>query len=179
MRRTVRKWLPTEARLRAWLGGGRVTDWLCARKGVWSLHRRSLAAGLAVGLFIGLTPTVGLQTPLILAAALLLRVNFPAAFLALWVSNPITTPVLYLGFNRLGEWVFADRLPWDWLTNLAPYAQAFVQQSAFLWLGSLLLAIPTALGGYMGFIWLWRYATVRRWRQRSAGRKAPSPGTAA
>jgi hypothetical protein len=176
MKHTVKKWLPTEHRLRDWLGSGRLSRWLTARKGVWSMHRRALAGGIAVGLFIGLTPTVGFQTPLILAAALLFRVNFPMAFLALWVSNPITTPMLYWGFNRLGAWVFGERLTWEWLTELAPYAQTLIQQSAFLWLGSLLLAGPAAFLGYMGFIWLWRYATVRRWRRRTEAR-VPTPGS--
>lgn len=170
MKNTVKKWLPNEHSLREWLGAGRLGRWLVARKGVWSLHRRALAGGIAVGLFIGLTPTVGFQTPLILGGALVLRVNFPMAFAALWVSNPLTTPVLYLAFNRLGAWVFADSLSWEWLTELAPFLQMFIQQSAFLWLGSLLLAIPAAFLGYAGFIWLWRYATLRRWRRRAEAR---------
>jgi len=180
MKNTVKKWLPTEHRLREWMGSGRLSRWLIARKGVWSLHRRALAGGIAVGLFVGLTPTVGFQTPLILLGALLFRVNFPVAFLALWVSNPVTTPMLYWGFNRLGALVFGELLPWDWLAQMAPYAQMLIQQSAFLWLGSLLLAIPAAILGYMGFIWLWRYATIRRWRRRAEARVlGPGSGTAA
>ncbi|HKK13414.1 MAG TPA: DUF2062 domain-containing protein [Gammaproteobacteria bacterium] len=172
MKNTVKKWLPTEHRMRAWLGAGRMGRWLTARKGLWSLHRRALAGGIAVGLFIGLTPTVGFQTPLILAGALILRVNFPMAFLALWVSNPLTTPVLYWAFNRLGAWVFGDHLTFGALANLNSYLQVFLEQSAFMWLGSLLLAVPAAVLGYSGFIWLWRYGTVRRWRRRAESRAA-------
>ena len=179
MKNTVKKWLPTEHHLHEWLGRGRLSRWLTARKGVWSLHRRALAGGIAVGLFIGLTPTVGFQTPLILIGALALRVNFPMAFLALWVSNPVTTPMLYWGFNRLGAWMFGNELGWAWLTDLAPYAQMVIEQSAFLWLGSLLLAIPAAVLSYMAFIWLWRYATIRRWRRRADGRTPAAGGSAA
>jgi len=173
MQKTLKKWLPSEAKLRR-MGGGRPMRWLTARKGVWSLHRRALAGGIALGLFIGLTPTVGFQTPLILAGALLFRANFPAAFLALWVSNPLTTPLLYWGFNRLGAALFADDFPVEAVAHLAPYLQMAIQQSTYLWLGSLLLAVPGAILGYTAFIGAWRYATVRRWRQRSLRRAVGS-----
>ncbi len=170
MRATFRKWLPTQDRLRVMVGRSRIMQWLVERKGVWSMHRRSLAGGIAVGLFVGLTPTVGVQTLLVLLGALLFRVNFPVAFVTLWISNPVTTPALYWGFNRLGSWAFADHLPLASLKDLAPFTQAFVQQSTLLWLGSLLLAVPAAILGYLGFLWLWRYVTVRRWRRRAAKR---------
>ncbi len=168
MKATFQRWLPNQDRLQQVVGKGRIMSWLIERKGVWSLHRRSLAGGIALGLFVGLTPTVGIQTVLVLLGAPFLRANFPVAFLALWVSNPITTPPLYWAFNRLGAWVFSDFLPLSRLTELAPFAQTLVQQSAFLWLGSLLLAVPISVFSYIGFIWVWRYATVRRWRHRPA-----------
>ncbi|HKL77088.1 MAG TPA: DUF2062 domain-containing protein [Gammaproteobacteria bacterium] len=176
MQKTLKKWLPSEVTLQK-MGSGRLVRWLTARKGVWSLHRRALAAGLAMGLFVGLTPTVGFQTPLILVGALLFRANFPAAFLALWVSNPITTPLLYWGFNRLGAAVFGDLFPVESFAELAPFMQMAIQQSTYLWAGSLLLAVPGAVLGYAAFIGTWRWATVRRWRQRSLLRRTKlTPG---
>ncbi|HKJ87577.1 MAG TPA: DUF2062 domain-containing protein [Gammaproteobacteria bacterium] len=171
MRNTLKRWLPTEHCLRQRLGGNRLLRLLVARKGLWSLHRRALAGGIALGLFIALTPTVGFQTPLILLGAVGLRVNFPLAFAALWVSNPLTTPLLYWGFNRLGAHVLAQHFPTQLLPDLAPYMQVFIQQSTYLWLGSLILAVPVAILGYAGFIWAWRLHTVRRWRRRSLARQ--------
>ncbi|MFA9459900.1 DUF2062 domain-containing protein [Thiohalorhabdus methylotrophus] len=172
MRNAIKKWLPTEHGLRRRMGERRAQRWLFARRGVWSLHRRALAGGIAAGLFIGLTPTVGLQTPLTLLAAIGLRVNFPLAFLALWISNPLTTPLLYWGFNRLGAHLLREHFPAELLTNLAPYLQVVIQQSTYLWLGSLILAIPAALLSYTGFMWAWRVHTMRRWRRRSVARQA-------
>ncbi|MFP4616485.1 MAG: DUF2062 domain-containing protein [Thiohalospira sp.] len=172
MRKSLKKWLPSEHGLRERMGGSRLFGWLTARKGVWSLHRRALAGGIALGMFVGLTPTVGFQTPLVLFGAIGFRVNFALAFLALWVSNPLTTPLLYWGFNRLGALLLRDHFPAELLANLAPYLQVFIQQSTYLWLGSLILAIPAAILSYMGFMWLWRVHTLRRWRRRSMVRQA-------
>ncbi len=115
---------------------------------------------------------MGFQTPLVLLGASAFRVSFPASFLALWVSNPLTTPLLYLTFNRLGAHLLAGHFPAGHMADLAPFAQAFIQQSTYLWLGSLLLAVPGAILGYLGFIWTWRLITIRRWRQRSSARRA-------
>lgn len=171
MRNSIKRWLPTEQGLRQRLGESRLLKWVVARRGVWSLHRRALAGGIALGLFIGLTPTVGFQTPLILLGAMGFRVNFPLAFLALWISNPLTTPLLYWGFNRLGALVLREHFPAELLANLAPYMQVFIQQSTYLWLGSLILAIPVAVLSYTGFMWAWRVHTMRRWRRRSMTRQ--------
>ena len=171
MRKTLKNWLPSESRLRRRGGRSGWSGWLLGRKGLWSTHRRALAGGIAIGLFIGLTPTVGFQTPLVLLGAFAFRVSFPASFLALWISNPLTTPVLYWLFNRLGAHILGSHFPMEALTGLAPFAQMLIQQSTYLWLGSLLLAIPGAVLGYLGFIWAWRLGTVRRWRQRRIARR--------
>ncbi len=65
----------------------------------------SIAAGVAMGVFIGLTPTVGFQ---MLSAALLATVfglNRLAAVTPVWISNPLTIgPIYYFNF-RVGAWI--------------------------------------------------------------------------
>ena len=55
----------------------------------------SIAMGAAAGIFIGLTPTVGFQTILALAATIHWRINRTAALIAIFVSNPFTTVPVY------------------------------------------------------------------------------------
>ncbi|MEQ9407131.1 MAG: DUF2062 domain-containing protein [Fuerstiella sp.] len=66
----------------------------------------AIAAGVAIGMFFGLTPTVGLQTILIVIFACLTRrlfyFNAAAAMAATYVSNPITMVPLYYFWYRLG-----------------------------------------------------------------------------
>ena len=62
----------------------------------------SIAAGTALGMFIALTPTVGLQMLIAVTLATLVRVNKVAAALLCWITNPLTIPPIYYGCYRLG-----------------------------------------------------------------------------
>ena len=77
-------------------------------------HRVSL--GLAVGVFVGLTPTVPFQTILAVPIARLVRGSMIAAAIGVWITNPLTIPLFYPAFFFLGR-------------ALTPYGQA-VQLSA-------------------------------------------------
>ncbi|MDK2848914.1 MAG: uncharacterized protein PWP34_2267 [Desulfuromonadales bacterium] len=54
-----------------------------------------IAKGLALGIFIGLTPTFGFQMVLAVFLAIMLRENKVAAVLGVWVTNPLTAPFIY------------------------------------------------------------------------------------
>jgi uncharacterized protein len=54
-----------------------------------------IAKGLALGVFIGLTPTLGFQMIIAIFLAILLRENKLAAALGVWVTNPLTAPFIY------------------------------------------------------------------------------------
>ncbi len=140
------------------------------RTGCLSVHRRALARGIAVGLFVGLTPTMGIQTVLMLGACLLLRANFPAAFFISWVSNPLTVGPLYVAYAVIGETLLGS-----WLTHaivslfeLTWTVATAVMHVAYVGLGSLLVAVPAALAGYLISLMLHRYAALRRLRARQA-----------
>ena len=73
-----------------------------------SSHR--IALGAAIGMFVALTPTVGIQMVLVLALAVifrpLFRFNKMAALLAVYVSNPLTVvPIYWFGY-KLGTIYF-------------------------------------------------------------------------
>lgn len=62
-----------------------------------------IAKGLALGVFIGMTPTMGVQMIIAVFLAMLLRENKLAAALGVWVSNPLTAPFLYALQYELGR----------------------------------------------------------------------------
>lgn len=70
-------------------------------------HR--IARGSAIGMFIALTPTVGMQMLEVAIVALICRpfftFNIPAAIIAVWVSNPLTTIPIYWGLYVVGTWI--------------------------------------------------------------------------
>ena len=64
----------------------------------------SIAMGVTVGMFIGITPTVGIQMVLVMLLAALtwrfFQFNRMAALLTVYVSNPITTlPIYYFNYK--------------------------------------------------------------------------------
>ncbi|MDD3802456.1 MAG: DUF2062 domain-containing protein [Desulfuromonas sp.] len=64
-----------------------------------------IARGFALGIFIGMTPTLGVQMLLALLLALLLCQNKLAAALGVWISNPLTAPFLYLAQYETGRFL--------------------------------------------------------------------------
>ena len=63
-------------------------------------HKVSL--GIAIGVFISITPTIPFHTFIAVSLAYLFRGNKLAAALGVWVSNPLTIPLFYYGSYKLG-----------------------------------------------------------------------------
>lgn len=100
-------------------------------------HPGHLAAGLAVGVFISITPFFGLHTPMAIVAAFLFRLNKVACITGAWLNTPITMiPVTLLSF-KIGE-VLSGRPPTDLSVKafewhyLKPYASSLLLGSSIL-----------------------------------------------
>jgi len=124
----------------------------------------SLALGVAIGLFIGITPTIPLHTALILILAWILRGNIIAALIAATaISNPLTWLPQYYFCWRLGSWLLPGRLSWariqellglltsgtGFSQNLALLGQLGLEAVAVMLVGGTLLAIPFTCAGYL------------------------------
>jgi len=67
---------------------------------------RTIAMGMALGVFIGVTPTIPFHTALIILFGLIWRHNLTAAYLGSWlISNPVTIPIFYFGQYELGRYL--------------------------------------------------------------------------
>ena len=77
----------------------------------------AIALGVAIGIFVGLTPTVGIQTAVVLLIVFLTRrffyFNGSAAIAATYVSNPFTMLPLYYLWYRLGAWFVPGSMPFE------------------------------------------------------------------
>jgi uncharacterized protein (DUF2062 family) len=132
---------------------------------------QKLAWGMALGVFIGMTPTLPLHTILALTLAPLLRISPLTAYLGIWVSNPITMVPLYLIAYEVGRLVLLRgehiRLPETFdLPNLLDFVW---RGGLALQVGGLIIALPSAIIAY--FLTLW---VVRRYRRRHPAHKAAS-----
>src|SRR5512136_891264 len=62
-----------------------------------------IARAMALGVFIGVTPTIPFHTALVMVLCLIFRQNITAAMLgATIISNPLTIPFFYLAEYELG-----------------------------------------------------------------------------
>src|SRR3990172_280747 len=102
-RKYFRKFLPSHDSIRSNRHIARLGPWL-QHHNLWHLHRRSVAGGIAAGLFAGLIP--GSNPVQFTAGALLaiaFRVNLPIAVLVTLYSNPFTIVPLYYVAFKLGQ----------------------------------------------------------------------------
>ena len=113
----------------------------------------AVGRGVAIGLFFGLTPTVGFQTMMALPTCMLLRGNFPFAFMATWVTNPLTIPPAYYLFNLVGGSLYSKSLFSDATAANYPWLDVMTSETLQFVLGSLVIATPVAVLGYLAVIW--------------------------
>lgn len=142
---------------------------------LWHLHRRSVAGGVAVGLFCGLIPgPFQMITAMLFAVSL--RVNLPLAVVVTTYSNPFTIVPLYFLAYELGRWVLGvsngsivaappfPMMHWDsWASSLWGWMEALGKPLLF---GLPLLALLFSVAGYVLVRVIWRVAVIWRWRRR-------------
>ncbi|MGN2391924.1 DUF2062 domain-containing protein [Pelomicrobium sp. G1] len=145
---------------------------------LWHLHRRSVAGGVAVGLFSGLIPgPFQMLVAAILAA--ILRVNLPVALLATLYTNPFTIVPLYLAAYKLGTLVTGGgnralpleplefgHVPFkEWIPALVDWTASLGKP---LLIGLPMLAVLLAGLGYFAVLGSWRLYYSIQWRRRRA-----------
>ncbi|MCK9262505.1 MAG: DUF2062 domain-containing protein [Deltaproteobacteria bacterium] len=84
----------------------------------------SLAKGIAIGVFVGQTPTIPFQTVISLSLALLFR----AAKIPALLSSMLTTPFTYFASWKIGNWL----TPWDISWDRIAAARSIVRSEAGL-----------------------------------------------
>lgn len=154
-----------------------IAHWL-RHPNLWHLHRRSVAGGVAVGLFCGLIPGP-LQMLGAAALSVLFRVNLPVALFATLYTNPFTILPLYVLAYELGVWVLGQDgiasapvsmpdLHWhDWYEPLLHWFATL--GPAFL-VGLPLLAFLLSALGYVVVRLGWRGWVLWELRKRRARR---------
>ena len=144
-----------------------------------------LARGVAIGIFIGITPTIPLHTALVLFFALVFRASKIAALLAsIMVSNPLTLFLQYYLSWRVGNWLTPHDLSWDRISQVisiftfeATFQETLkavmslgVETITVMVLGGCLLALPLSVAGYFASL---RFFTVLRKKRAKRRLRAP------
>jgi uncharacterized protein (TIGR03546 family) len=126
---------------------------------------RKLAWGMALGVFIGFTPTIPFHTVAALSLAAILRVSPVTAFIGIQIGNPLTMGPIYVVAYKVGQFLLYRGKP-----LVFPETFSFKAWLAVLWQGGLalqvggvIIAIPPAIVAYFLTMWI-----VQRYRRRKA-----------
>ncbi|WP_106477733.1 DUF2062 domain-containing protein [Phytohalomonas tamaricis] len=138
---------------------------------LWQVSRQSVGNAFMVGLFCALLPIPG-QMLVAAFGAWLLRCNLPLAVALVWVTNPLTMPVVFYMTYMAGTWLLntpprhmPDHLSAQWFaTQLADIMPA-------LFLGSLVCAITIGLTSNILIRLLWRWHIMWSWHRRQKRRQ--------
>ncbi len=139
----------------------------------------SISLGAAIGVFIGLTPTVPLHTVIILALTLVTRSSFIAGLItSILVCNPLTyVPQYYLAL-RIGNLVTPFQLSWErveevlkivlsdasFQMRIQPLLSLGYEAVAVMLTGGIILSLPFAVATY--YLCLWLVAGYRKRRRQ-------------
>ena len=106
---------------------------------------------------------------MVLAAgtAILVHSNLPLSIALVWITNPLTMPVIFYACYIVGSWLigetaqeFVFEASWQWVVDsLSTIGPSFL-------LGCGVLAITFAILGYSIIQGLWRYSVIKAWKKR-------------
>ncbi|HUT88013.1 MAG TPA: DUF2062 domain-containing protein [Thermoguttaceae bacterium] len=138
-------------------------------------HR--LALGVALGVFVAFTPTLGVQMVLVVFLATLFRANRAVGLPFVWITNPTTCATIYYGCYLVGRkllgrpalgrtwWADLSRPPAGWWPSVVFYWSRFSDVAWPLWLGGILVGLAAGIPSYVAVYWGVRAYRLRRWRQ--------------
>ena len=123
-----------------------------------------MARGMAIGVFVGFTPTLGLQTVIAIFIAALFRGNKILAGAAACVTNPATIPFIYAGTYKLGAMILqTPQKDIDFLVH--PSLESLLESGngifAAMWIGGILVGLILAPITYFVSLKL-EYAALRK-----------------
>lgn len=170
-KKLFQRWMPDPHRIRKNPALGFLGK-LLEDPNLFHLNRHSISVAFFAGLFIAFLPTPG-QIPLAACAAWLLRCNLPIAVALIWVSNPLTFPIIFYAEYKMGASIlmlepgnFNFSLSWNWVTEVFPH----------IWmpllLGSIITSLLASCCGYLCVQWFWRWHVNQRWKARRRARQA-------
>ena len=137
---------------------------------LWRFTRRSVPRGVALGMVTGILFPVA-QIPLSAVIALPFRANIPTAALTTFITNPVTTPLIWTAAYYIGKWT----LHLDQVVPGQPIRDA-ASSSWMQWLmsdaapaiatGLAIITVVGAVGGYFLAKYGWEWWIARKWKHR-------------
>lgn len=169
-RRLLQRYMPTPETLKR-QRSLRFLSHLIGDPGLWALSRRTVANAFSVGLFSAMLP-IPCQMAIAAFGAWLLRCNLPLSVGLVWITNPLTMPLVFYGNYRLGAWLMEmpareapTRISTRWI------AERMADILPALALGSVVSAVLMAILANVVIRLLWRWHVSRSWKRRALKRR--------
>jgi uncharacterized protein len=178
------------ARLGVWIrprgGWRRALRYIGHRLGRMSESPHRIAAGLATGVAVSVTPLLGVHVALAALLALALRGNLMAALLGTLFGNPWTLPVIWVLSYRIGLWLLpspegADATP-HFVSMFADLTRAALSLDGRLFVAEVWPVLRPMLAGSVPLAlaaWIAVYAVARAmiggYRERRRLRRGDAP----
>jgi uncharacterized protein (DUF2062 family) len=114
---------------------------------------REIALGFALGLFVGMTPFIGLHTVMAISLAALLKWNKISAAVAVWFTNAATAPFIYSITYVVGARIAGINQVFSWknVESLSAVYRLILHTPEMIWamvIGGVILGFPLAVAGY-------------------------------
>jgi len=107
----------------------------------------ALALGLALGMFVALTPTVGFQMLMVVALASLFKANRIVGIPVVWISNPATFVPIYYPSYRVGcRLLGMEAISLGWWRRLAEPPEGMIAAITFYWKNLMHVIGPLTVG---------------------------------
>ncbi|HCR97707.1 MULTISPECIES: DUF2062 domain-containing protein [Halomonas] len=144
---------------------------LIADPGLWLLTRRSVANAFSVGLFCAMLP-IPFQMVVAAVGARLSRCNLALSVGLVWITNPLTMPLIFYFNYRIGTFMLGapvreapTRISTRWI------AEQMHDIVPPLIVGSFITAIVLAVAANIGIRLIWRWHVSHNWKRRRLNRQ--------
>ncbi|XKH61271.1 DUF2062 domain-containing protein [Halomonas sediminis] len=144
---------------------------LIADPALWVLSRRSVANAFSVGLFCAMLP-IPFQMVVAALGARWSRCNLALSVGLVWITNPLTMPLIFFGNYRLGAWLLdtppreaPSRVSTQWI------AEQMADIMPALLLGSVATALLLAVAANVSIRLIWRWHVTQHWKRRRLKRQ--------
>ena len=133
---------------------------------------RQASLGMALGVFVGMTPFIGFHTALAVLLASLFKWSKIAAAVGVLITNPITAPMIYPLTYRLGAILTGFSEPIQWSRLLEPGAFIDLMKNSpmiiiDMLVGGIIVGIPLSIVIYFA-----TYMVVSKAKKRIEIKKA-------
>ena len=109
-----------------------------------------IAKGMAIGVFVGVTPTIPFHTVIAIFLSFILKGSKLAAATGVWACNPITFPLFYYGSYKVGTYLFGLSTPFDpSYETLTELFKTGVELTLAMISGGVIIGIPIGVVAYI------------------------------